>query len=391
MAVEGKELPKEAEIQFKIAVQHAPVDIICLSALADIYLTRGQLDMVIPLIEQIATIDPENHFARLCKDKITEILNLCGFKYQNISNTGLIESPFHFPDVAFEFLIDKVRQKYPKKYEPVQRRMAFVIFHLRLGGIGRKVVNLVKHLNTRHDEVERIMLFCKSINQKNGDAFLLPLLEESDISVKEYSPANAHTSSFTRPEITEYAQVLKHIYQFGEEIAELTLALIEYRPEVVHAFGYQAVEFGIAAALAGVPKIVLHSGNLRPSTMSNDDNWLDLLRWVKRAYQALAKLPNVTITNNCENAAQDYAQWLELPAEKIQVLYNGIDANSFSFTKQSKTDNLKQSLDIPDDCQVVGSAFRFTQQKNPLLWLDTAEIIAATGLSLIETPTTVSN
>ena len=227
------------------------------------------------------------------------------------------------------------------------------------------------------DEVERVMLFCKSINHRNSDDFLLPLLKESDISVKEYSPVNAHPSPFDHPDIAEYAEVLKHIYQFGEEITQLTLALIDYRPEVVHGFGYQAVEFGIAAALAGVPKIVLHSGNLRPSTMSNDDNWLDHLRWVKRSYQALAKLPNVTITNNCENAAQDYAQWLELPVEKIQVLYNGIDTNAFSLTSKSKTVSLQQELGLPDDCQVVGSAFRFTIQKNPLLWLETAEIIAA--------------
>ncbi len=179
--------------------------------------------------------------------------------------------------------------------------------------------------------------------------------------------------------ISEYVQLLGYIHQLGEEIAQLILALINYRPQVVHGFGYQAAEFGIAAALAGVPKIVLHSGNLRPSTMSNDDNWLDHLRWVKRAYQALAKLPNVTITNNCKNAAQDYAQWLELPADKIQVLYNGVDTSSFSFTRQSKPDSLHKSLGIPDDCQVVGSAFRFTEQKNPLLWLDTAEIIAATN------------
>jgi glycosyltransferase involved in cell wall biosynthesis len=369
----------EAEIQLKTAVQFAPADIRCLTALAGIYMYRGKFDMVIPLIEQIATIDPENRFARTCENKIIEMLRLCEFDHQSMSNVSLIEPSFHFPDIAFEFLLDQVLQKYPKKYKPVQRRIAFVIFHLRIGGIGKKVVNLVKHLHTRQDEVERVMLFCKSLNLREHDAFLLPLLKESDVSVKEYSPANAPPSPFAHPEIAEYAKVLCHIYQFGEEIAQLTLALINYRPEVVHGFGYQAAEFGIAAALAGVPKIVLHSGNLRPSTMSNDDNWLDHLRWVKRAYQALAKLPNVTITNNCENAAQDYAQWLELPPEKIQVLYNGVDTSSLSLTKQSKPDSLQQSLGIPDNCQVVGSAFRFTRQKNPWLWLDTAEIIAATN------------
>lgn len=369
-------LLNEAEVQYNTAVQIAPTDVSSLTALARINLNRGKLDAAIPLIDQIITIDPENRFARDCQHKLSEILPLCNLDQQGKHHNSLINSPLHFPDIAYDFLIEQVLKKYPQKYEPVSQRLAFVVFHLRVGGIERKVANLVKHLQTKRDRVERVTLFCKSLSRHKVDAFLLPLLKENKVSVKEYSPANAHPSPFDHPDIFEYAHLLSHIHQVGEEIAQLILALINYRPQVVHGFGYQAAEFGIAAALAGAPKIVLHSGNLRPSTMSNDDNWQDHVRWVGRAYQALAKLPNVTITNNCENAAQDYAEWLNLPPKKIQLVYNGVDIDSFRCVSQSSTDDIQQSLGLPDDCQVVGSAFRFAYQKNPLLWLDTAEIIA---------------
>jgi glycosyltransferase involved in cell wall biosynthesis len=81
------------------------------------------------------------------------------------------------------------------------------------------------------------------------------------------------------------------------------------------------------------------------------------------------------MVNNSKNGAEDYARWIGLKEdEKIKVLYNGCFLSWKSFSA-SVPENFRESVGIPVNAPVVGSVFRFYEEKRPFFWLDTAKEI----------------
>ena len=76
---------------------------------------------------------------------------------------------------------------------------------------------------------------------------------------------------------------------------------------------------GTAAALVGVPAIVLSCRSLAP------DHFHIFQPYMRPAYRALLKRRQAMILNNSYAGAVDYARWLSLPADGVQVIHNGFD------------------------------------------------------------------
>lgn len=150
-------------------------------------------------------------------------------------------------------------------------------------------------------------------------------------------------------------------------LARLLPLIRLHRPAVVHAWmDEMSAVGGLAAALAGVPRIVLAGRNLAPHRFGLPE--LGALRAVLRR---LAEREGVTLLNNSRAGADDYARWLGLPAARIHVLRNGmvpLDRGDGSLWRAR--------LGIPADAPVVGGLFRLDPEKRPLLWLDTAAALS---------------
>ena len=134
---------------------------------------------------------------------------------------------------------------------------------------------------------------------------------------------------------------------------------------------YTSIIAGTAALLAGVPRIVLNSRNIAP-----DCGHLYFLDYFQPGYKVLLKQPNVTLINNSRAGADDYARWLKLPKDRIVILHNGFEPESITPTTEAESAAYRTTLNIPADASVVGSIFRLVPQKDPLLWVDTAALVA---------------
>ena len=95
------------------------------------------------------------------------------------------------------------------------------------------------------------------------------------------------------------------------------------------------------------------------------------------AYRALAKLSNVTFLNNSRAGADDYADWIGIPRDRIKVVHNGIDFGDQGRLAPDAIRSQRNALGIQESDFVVGGVFRFEKEKQPLLWIEVASEVRA--------------
>jgi len=79
------------------------------------------------------------------------------------------------------------------------------------------------------------------------------------------------------------------------------------------------------------------------------------------------------LTSNSIAGARDYERWLEQPEGSVGVIENGIDLVAFRSTAEAKdTAVVYETLGLPPETDIVGGCMRMTQEKRPLLWLESA-------------------
>jgi glycosyltransferase involved in cell wall biosynthesis len=156
-----------------------------------------------------------------------------------------------------------------------------------------------------------------------------------------------------------------------EEILRLTAEFASLRPAVVH--GWQdgsGIPAAYAARLAGVPRILISTRNIRPT------NFVWYRPHMYLSHRELAQCPEIVMINNSQAGAADYAGWLGLPLDRFVVKRNGLDAGSMRRSAPQAVAAQRARLGIPPDAPVVGSIYRLNEEKRPLLWIETAREVA---------------
>lgn len=269
-------------------------------------------------------------------------------------------------------LLRKAEAQPPEaKIEPVPRRVVLVNAGLAAGGAERQIVNTLIGLRDSK-RCESVALLAEYIDHAPHLDFFLHELEAQGIEVAQVphtvTLADDGLSSLP-PAIAELAADLPG--SILEEILNLVEELRVRRPSVVHAWqDSSSIKAGIAAVIAGVPRIVLASRNVTPK------NFTYFQDYMYPAYRALASLDCVIFLNNSEVGATDYTRWLGLPRERFAVIRNGVDLGYLKRVEGKAIRDYRHSLGIPENALVVGSVFRFWAEKRPMLWLQTAALVA---------------
>jgi glycosyltransferase involved in cell wall biosynthesis len=155
------------------------------------------------------------------------------------------------------------------------------------------------------------------------------------------------------------------------DVANLYWEFRELRPSVVHVWLDDVnIRAGLAAVLAGVPRIILSTRSLAPYRFPYYRSYH------RPAYTALREAPGVSLINNSRAGADDYATWLGVEAASIDVIYNGLDDRE-AVGLESAAARWRCQLEIPMGAPVVGGMFRFGAEKRPWLWLETVAEISA--------------
>ena len=248
--------------------------------------------------------------------------------------------------------------------------ITLVIGTLGPGGSERQAVTTLMGLAFRG--YRDLNLLCNHLD-KPVDRFYSHLLEGCPVSVSKLSEGlggadrgdGVEAFAGLRALTEKLPSELKDIPWYAQEF-------LRTKPKVVHAWlDYTNVKAGIAAAVIGVPRIILGTRSVRPT------NFAFFQPYMREAYRALVAHPNICLLNNSEAGARDYERWLGLPRGTFRVVRNGFDFTGLEVTEKSEgAREFRTHLGIPPEAPLVGSVLRFSEEKRPLLWIDTAARVA---------------
>lgn len=251
-------------------------------------------------------------------------------------------------------------------------RIVLANYGLARGGSERQIVNTL--IGLKEGGRGDLRLICERINPYGAEASFERDLESAGIPVQELPLLpDGRVAAALAPLAARYAPLLERLPPvLRDDVLAYAGLLLKHRPSVLHAWqDGTSIKAGLAAALAGVPRIVLAARNVAPPAF---DYWLP---WFRPAYRALSRWPGIVLTNNSRVGARDYERWLGLPEGGIRVVYNGLSPRSLEPVALEAAAAMRARLGLPRDAPLVGSVFRFYPEKEPLLWIETAARLAA--------------
>ncbi len=249
----------------------------------------------------------------------------------------------------------------------IERRVLVGVSGLYCGGAERQVLNTIDGLRKRG--IDDVHLLVEQLDPGEANAFYL-------------EKARAVAGSILRPVEQRdglHPWILAHPrfrHVLTDYLVELVLAraatIMQVAPEIVHtSLDWTNIATGLAAVLAGVPRVVISGRNLGP-------RHFEFFQWfMYPCYRAMAAHPSVHFVNNSEAGRDDYAAWLGLPKAKISVVRNGLHTDEFRPVDDASRTRARKELGLAADAKVVVGAFRLSREKRPLLWIDTAARIRA--------------
>lgn len=248
--------------------------------------------------------------------------------------------------------------------------IAIVVGSLGPGGAERQVIHTALGLHAAGDDVT---LLCERLGGAEN-RFHLWRLEGSGVRVAERRAFVDLEAVALPPDVKDRLRDLGA--DFGDETSWLApellwwiCELVTRRPAVVHVWlDATNVKVGLAAAISGVPRIVLSGRSVAPVHF-------DLLQpFMRPGYQTLLARANVSLLNNSQAGAADYARWLGIAPERIEVVPNA--APPAERPDAEAVAAARRALGVPAGAPVIGSLLRFSEEKRPLLFVRTAAALA---------------
>ena len=246
---------------------------------------------------------------------------------------------------------------------------------LTWGGVERQVVNTLTGLNgalerpvgllcLRLGETEEFDFFKSALADLSG-----PVRNARDLSWARRTVHHLGGPAAARRLAGSVSWMPKDV---RDEVERFAAEFLELRPRVVHAWQDSVgIVAGFAARIVGVPRIIVAGRNVSPPNFQYGRPHMSF------AYRELASCADLSLINNSQAGADDYAAWLGVPEARFRVLRNGIDFRGFVRAPASETEKRKHELGIPSDAPVVGSIFRFYPEKRPVLFIEAACEIAS--------------
>lgn len=242
-------------------------------------------------------------------------------------------------------------QAHPPRAPAATPRIAHYVSALGAGGAERQLALLAKRSRARGHEVQ-----VWTTHPLEGDAgHYLPDLQRAGVPVKalEMPP---RTLTLDEDQIPGLKLIQNHLSSLP--LFALILELQRARPNVLHCWLDEPnVIGGLAGLLAGVPRIVLSTRNVSPVHFPRL-----FYPWYRDTYRALSQAPQVTLIGNSAAGAADYAEWLDLPVERFQVVYNGFEPPPLEDERAAT----RAELGVDDATFLVLGVFRLAEEKRPL-------------------------
>lgn len=251
-------------------------------------------------------------------------------------------------------------------------RIALIINSLGPGGAERQAVNLANGLV--HDSNDEIFLECTYLSRQDQDCFYLSQVDDK-VTVREYYDRSQMLSPYEFPELANYADLIEHIQPASRQqlILHMAKRMIEAKPDVVHGWLDETfINTALVGSMLGIRNIVGRWGSMPPGVNRTiTEREQSNIEYLQHAYREIARLPNLCYSSNSRSTGDSYAELMGINPDQVNIIYNGIDEEKL-FRDAANTIDLREELEIPDSAIVVGTVFRISEEKRPMLWIDVA-------------------
>jgi glycosyltransferase involved in cell wall biosynthesis len=85
--------------------------------------------------------------------------------------------------------------------------------------------------------------------------------------------------------------------------------------------------------------------------------------------------PELRLSANSAAGAHSYRQWLALPEHRVSTIPNGLLDGMLPPMDQNARNRLRESLEIPVEAPLIAGVFRLSDEKRPLLFVETAGLL----------------
>ena len=200
-----------------------------------------------------------------------------------------------------------------------------------------------------------------------------PLLERHGIVPQRISDgASAHALSLIPRDPGSLAVLDPFLGPFDIQLLNLTARLLELQPNVVFAqLDIANLQAGVACVMADVPRCVLSFRNYNPTHFSYLRN-----EWYLPCYQALIVSPRIVLSGNSAPASADYATWLGIANDRVNVVPNSIEPDDFDVPGADELARLRDELGISAGTPVILGVFRLSEEKDPNTFIHVCERVA---------------
>jgi glycosyltransferase involved in cell wall biosynthesis len=238
--------------------------------------------------------------------------------------------------------------------------LVMVVPSLAGGGAERIVAHCVNSIG-KDSRFAWTKLYAQDVSRETGGDFYLRRtgLNRSDITLLQDEDTLESPWSWLGP-------------GFGRRTQSIYKRLKVDQPGILHAsLDFVNIAAGLAALVAGVPRIVLHTHNMRPTELGAQG---DVLR---RCYQVLLQRPEVSLVGCAHACIDDYVQWLDIrDRSRLHAVHNGMHTALITEASGPEMRAAQRTAHgIPPTAPVIGTAFRFVELKQPFVWVDAAAAV----------------
>jgi glycosyltransferase involved in cell wall biosynthesis len=235
---------------------------------------------------------------------------------------------------------------------------------LGAGGAERQLVNLLVNLAAQGHDQQTLL----TMHPMTGDgAHYLPLLRDNPIDLRVTNEICPEGIELIRRNEDIVRLIRSMPPSFNSWTLDLWVDIALAKPDIAHFWlDHTNIWGGAAALLAGVPAVLLSTRNVHPGNFP----YLHapyMLPW----YVWLAQCSRVQFINNSAAGAESYAEWMGVPRSRFEVIVNGVDLTHIERADASERRRLRAEIGLPQSAIAVVGAFRMSEEKRPLLFVET--------------------
>jgi glycosyltransferase involved in cell wall biosynthesis len=158
-----------------------------------------------------------------------------------------------------------------------------------------------------------------------------------------------------------------------QSVVDLASELAVDPPDVLHCWLDDPNAIGaLAGLMADVPCIILSTRNANPTNFPRF-----YAPYLRDCYWLASLSRRIHFLANSHSGAASYADWIGVPVERFQVIFNGIDRSHFPAPSPKSRAQARAVFNRKDSDRVVSGVFRLAEEKQPELFLEVIRHVRA--------------